>query len=119
MLHKRHHMTRRAISAGPYFPANKASFDRASETIAVASDDGSVKCFSAVDGTLLAELKGHEDAVQAGYFFQQALIRRGISSSSPPPRVWTRGLLITRTRPTLWFPSSSSGHPLYEHSHSR
>lgn len=56
-----------SVDCGPH-PANKASFDRASETVAVASDDGSVKCFSTVDGRLVAELKGHEDAVQGVVF---------------------------------------------------
>jgi WD40 repeat protein len=36
--------------------------------VATASDDGTVKCFGATDGELLAELRGHEDAVQAVLF---------------------------------------------------
>ena len=56
-----------SVDCGPH-PANKVSFDRAGETVAVASDDGTVKCFGSNDGELLAELRGHEDAVQGVLF---------------------------------------------------
>jgi|TARA_B110000977_G_scaffold200579_1_gene291622 WD40 repeat protein len=56
-----------SVDCGPH-PANKVSFDKAGETVAVASDDGTVKCFASHDGELLAELRGHEDAVQGVLF---------------------------------------------------
>ena len=56
-----------SVDCGPH-PANKVAFDRASETVAVASDDGTVKCFNAADGDMVAELRGHEDAVQGVLF---------------------------------------------------
>ena len=56
-----------SVDCGPH-PANKVAFDRASETVAVASDDGTVKCFNAADGEMVAELRGHEDAVQGVLF---------------------------------------------------
>lgn len=36
--------------------------------LAVASDDGRVKCFNAATGDAVCELAGHEDAVQAVAF---------------------------------------------------
>ena len=45
--------------------ANKVAFDRSGDILAVASDDGKVKFLSALTGEELAELEGHEDAVQA------------------------------------------------------
>ena len=55
------------VDCGPH-PANKVVFDRAGETVAVASDDGTVKCFGADHGEMVAELAGHDDAVQAVAF---------------------------------------------------
>ncbi|KAI8471064.1 MAG: flagellar WD repeat-containing protein Pf20 [Monoraphidium minutum] len=56
------------IAAGKY-PANKAAFDASGAVLAVASDDGRVKLFNAAaGGEPLAELAGHEDAVQAVAF---------------------------------------------------
>jgi len=56
-----------SVNVGPH-PANKVAMDRSCEVVAVASDDGAIKCFSALDGTPLAELRGHDDAVQAVAF---------------------------------------------------
>eukprot|EP01105_Mastigella_eilhardi_P025455 TRINITY_DN6927_c0_g1_i1.p1 TRINITY_DN6927_c0_g1~~TRINITY_DN6927_c0_g1_i1.p1 ORF type:complete len:713 (-),score=182.73 TRINITY_DN6927_c0_g1_i1:91-1998(-) len=55
---------RQSINAGP-FPANKAAFDHTASTVFVPSDDGAIKVFNVNDGKLVAELKGHEEAVQA------------------------------------------------------
>jgi len=55
------------INAGPH-PANKARFDRSGEILAIASDDGLVKCWNLIDAKLVSELKGHEDSVHAVVF---------------------------------------------------
>lgn len=39
--------------------------------MAVASDDGSIRCFNTRTGELICELQGHEDAVQAALFDAQ------------------------------------------------
>ncbi len=57
----------RSIAAGEH-PLNKCSFDRSSEVLAVASDNGKVLCYSTSSGELLQQLHGHEDAVQAVMF---------------------------------------------------
>jgi len=41
------------------------------QVLAVASDDGKVKCYNGKTGALLNELAGHEDAVQAVLFDRQ------------------------------------------------
>ena len=71
-----------SVDCGPH-PANKCAFDRSSESLAVASDDGSIKCFSALDGSKLCELTGHEDAVQGVVFdpFGKFLISCGSDST--------------------------------------
>lgn len=51
------------IATGKH-PTNKAAFDRSGHVLAVASDDGRVKLYSTLDGELLTEFAGHEDAVQ-------------------------------------------------------
>jgi WD40 repeat protein len=38
------------------------------QVLAVASDDGKVRCFNTRNGELIRELVGHEDAVQAAVF---------------------------------------------------
>ncbi len=53
-----------SVDCGPH-PANKVSFDKAGETVAVASDDGTVKCFASHDGERVAERRGHDDAVHS------------------------------------------------------
>lgn len=45
-------------------PAHAAKFDRSGKVIAVASDAGVVKIYSGMDGQHLADLEGHEGAVQ-------------------------------------------------------
>ncbi|KAA6428261.1 MAG: sperm-associated antigen 16 -like [Trebouxia sp. A1-2] len=57
----------RSIAAGEH-PLNKCSFDRSSDVLAVASDNGKVLCYSTSTGELLHQLHGHEDAVQAVVF---------------------------------------------------
>lgn len=67
---------RMRMYAGPH-PAHKASFDPSGASIAVASDDHTVKIFSAIVGqeredsqedSFIGELSGHRDAVQAVLF---------------------------------------------------
>lgn len=41
------------------------------QVAAVASDDGSIRCFNTRNGELICELQGHEDAVQAALFDSQ------------------------------------------------
>ena len=53
-----------SLSAGQH-PLNKVSFDRSGVMLAAASDDGTVKVFNCNDMSSVAELRGHEDAVQA------------------------------------------------------
>ncbi len=48
---------------GPY-SANSVAFDKSSQTIAVASDEGFVKLINEPKGIVEAKLQGHEDAVQ-------------------------------------------------------
>lgn len=48
--------------------ANKCMFDRSGQVLAVACDDGKIKCFNTTNGEVLAELSGHDDAVQAVAF---------------------------------------------------
>ncbi len=55
------------LQAGKH-PANKCAFDRSGNVLAVASDDGRVRCFSSANGELVAEMTGHDDAVQAVAF---------------------------------------------------
>ena len=55
------------VRLGPH-PANKVAMDRSGRVLAVASDDGKVKCVATADGTLIAELVGHADAVHAVVF---------------------------------------------------
>ena len=43
--------------------ANSAIFDKAGESVFVASEDGSIKIFSLTTGEKEGELKGHEDSV--------------------------------------------------------
>jgi WD40 repeat protein len=50
---------------------NDAVFDRTGTTVALASDDHTVKLFSAADAKHLVDLQGHEDAVQAVLFDPQ------------------------------------------------
>ncbi|KAL0053856.1 hypothetical protein WJX82_000103 [Trebouxia sp. C0006] len=57
----------RSMAAGEH-PLNKCSFDRSSEVLAVASDNGKVLCYSTSSGELMQQLHGHEDAVQAVVF---------------------------------------------------
>lgn len=54
------------IDAGEH-PANKVAFDRSGEVLAVASDSAAVLCFSSSSGEPLAQLHGHDDAVQASF----------------------------------------------------
>ena len=53
-----------ALSSGQH-PLNKVAFDRSGSTLAAASDDGTVKIFNCEEMTTVAELRGHEDAVQS------------------------------------------------------
>ena len=46
-------------------PVNSVCFDRSGTRLVAASDDGVIRSFSTVDKSLLGELRGHEDAVQA------------------------------------------------------
>ena len=57
------------IDSGEH-PANKCSFDRSGEVVAVASENSKVMCYSASAGTELMQLHGHDDAVQAVLFDQ-------------------------------------------------
>lgn len=56
-----------SLSAGQH-PLNKVSFDRSGVMLAAASDDGTVKVFNTDEMSTVAELRGHEDAVQAVAF---------------------------------------------------
>ena len=56
-----------SLSAGQH-PLNKVSFDRSGVMLAAASDDGTVKVFNTEEMSTAAELRGHEDAVQAVAF---------------------------------------------------
>ena len=56
-----------SVDAGPT-PANRCAFDRSGEIIAVASDSGKVTLHTLYGGGMVAELTGHEDAVQAVLF---------------------------------------------------
>ena len=49
-------------------PLNSCAFDRSGDTIAAASDDGTVKIFDAKEGKWMVDLRGHDDAVQAVTF---------------------------------------------------
>ncbi|KAK9820575.1 hypothetical protein WJX72_011797 [[Myrmecia] bisecta] len=68
-------------------PANKCCFDRSGDVLAVASDNGKVLCFNAINGEAIVQLQGHEDAVQAVVFDQrgETLISAG---SDHTFRVW-------------------------------
>ena len=46
-------------------PINYVTFDRSSQRIITASDDCMIRTFNTADKSLLGELRGHEDAVQA------------------------------------------------------
>eukprot|EP00842_Homolaphlyctis_polyrhiza_P000086 jgi/Hompol1/1078/HPOL_001374-RA len=56
---------------GPY-PANKLAFDPSAGTLAVASNDGSVRFIGVHDKTKTRDLKAHEDSVQAIVFDRTA-----------------------------------------------
>lgn len=51
------------------------------QVVAVASDDGSIRCFNTRTGELICELQGHEDAVQAALFDAQPAAGAGPDSS--------------------------------------
>lgn len=55
------------LEAGPY-PCNKVAFDPSGEVIAAASDDTTIKIFSAVKLKKRGILHGHQDTVQAVIF---------------------------------------------------
>lgn len=57
----------KSMAAGEH-PLNKCCFDRSSEVLAVASDNGKILCFNTATAELLHPLNGHEDAVQAVVF---------------------------------------------------
>lgn len=70
--------------------ANEIAFDRSGKVLAVASDDGTVKCCDASnteDITLRQTLKGHEGAVQCVLFDPQSryIVSGGSDNSF---RVW-------------------------------
>lgn len=49
-------------------PLNRLAFDRSGARLAAASGDATVKVFDVAAGVLVAELRGHEDAVQSVVF---------------------------------------------------
>jgi WD40 repeat protein len=51
------------------------------QVVAVASDDGSIRCFNTRTGELICELQGHEDAVQAVVFDGQPAAAAEVDSS--------------------------------------
>ena len=55
------------IDSGEH-PANKCSFDRSGEVLAVASENSKVMCYNSSSGAELMQLHGHDDAVQAVLF---------------------------------------------------
>lgn len=67
---------------------NEARLDRSGRIAALASDDGTIKIFSTSDGQHLADLEGHEDAVQAVLFDPngQFLVS---ASSDQTFRIWS------------------------------
>jgi WD40 repeat protein len=79
---------RMSIITGQY-PLNHIDMDRSGHLIASASDDGTVKVFDITKGDLspIADLKGHEDAVQCVAFdpFSKCLISSGSDCTF---RVW-------------------------------
>lgn len=52
-------------------PLNRLCFDRSATRLAAASDDATVKIFDAENSNVVAELRGHEDAVQSVIFSPQ------------------------------------------------
>ena len=68
--------------------ANKVAFDRAGEVVAVASDDSKIKFISALTGEDLAELEGHEDAVQVVLFDDSGKFMVS-GSSDRTYRIWS------------------------------
>jgi len=74
------------LADGPH-PANKCSFDRSGQILAVTSDNGTVSCYDLESQKEVATLQGHEDAVQAVVFdpFGKFMVTAGSDSSF---RLW-------------------------------
>ena len=70
--------------------ANEVSFDRSGQLLAVASDDGTIKCVDTTDPSdlkLVKTLEGHEGAVQSVLFDPQS--RYLVSGGSDKAfRIW-------------------------------
>ena len=55
-------------AAGTTHPAHDCCFDNSGQVLAVASYDGTIKLYNTADGSEIATLLGHEEAVQAVRF---------------------------------------------------
>lgn len=68
-------------------PVNQVCFDRSSTRLVTASDDGLLRSYNTTDKSLLSELRGHEDAVQA-VKFDQSDSRLVSAASDCTFRIW-------------------------------